>query len=348
METVSQPAPPENVFVTGATGYIGSALLRAANASGYKVYALARSETSAAQIHSLGATPVMGDLCNETGAWTSKALKADAIVHLAQPKTFGGRITNRRARRYRDQRLAMERALWGALDPRRVRRIVYVAGTSYYGECGSRLRDEKTTPSPRGWGPYMAPSIEALDEHIARGLPIVSAFPGWVYGPGSWFAEYVLEPLHARKPVIGLSGRSRLVSPVHVDDCARAILHLLLVGEIGQRYFVVDDEPATTERIARLAAKSLGAPSRGRRVPKLVLRLLAGRVIAESLATESCLSNARLRATGFQPAFSTCEEGVPDVVATWLRTVASKPQKTVAARQQHYRAEYRAVRGRFS
>lgn len=51
-------------------------------------------------------------------------------------------------------------------------------------------------------------------------MPVVEAFPGWVYGPGSWFAEYVLQPLHAGKRVTGLSGRARITSLVHVGDCA--------------------------------------------------------------------------------------------------------------------------------
>lgn len=324
MERSSLPPPPKVVFITGATGYIGSEFLPLAIAGGFKVYALARSEAAAAQIRRAGATPVTGDLCDESGAWTSKANIADAVVHVAQPQTFGGRITYRRAQRYRDQRLAMEGALWAALDSERIRRIVYVAGTSYYGECGEQLCDEEVTPRPKGWGPYMAPAIEALDAHVARGLPIVSAYPGWVYGPGSWFAEYVLEPLSLGKPVTGLSGPNRTISPIHVEDCGRALLHLLLVGEIGRRYFVVDDEPTTSERIARLAAHSLGVPPRGRRVPEFVLRLLAGHVIAESLATDSCLSNARLRATGFDLSFPTCEQGVPDVVDTWSAAAASK------------------------
>ena len=322
MQTDPRLKLPDLLFVTGATGYIGSAFLRLAVAQDLNVKALARSETSAARIHSAGATPVMGELCDGAADWTTKARLADAVVHLAQPQTFGGRVTNRRARRYREKRLAMDRELWAALDPKRVRRIVYVAGTSYYGECGGQLHNEEATPRPRGWGPYMSPAIEALDGYVARGLPIVSAFPGWVYGPGSWFAEYVLEPLAMGNPVTGLRGHSRLVSPVHVDDCARALLHLLMVGEIGRRYFVVDNEPTTSERIARLAAHSLGVPPRGRRVPEFVLRLLAGRVIAESLATEACLSNARLRATGFRLSFPTCEQGVPDVVETWSTNVA--------------------------
>ena len=88
--------------------------------------------------------------------------RADAIVHLAQPQTFDGRVTTARAKRYGNDRLAMDRTLFKAVDPTKTRRIIYVAGTSYYGECGHTLCDEDAVPHPRGFGPYLAPAIEAL------------------------------------------------------------------------------------------------------------------------------------------------------------------------------------------
>ncbi|HEY0614367.1 MAG TPA: NAD(P)-dependent oxidoreductase [Candidatus Elarobacter sp.] len=307
-----------SVFVTGGSGFIGTAFVRAAVAGGWDVRALARSPASAARLHELGATPVEGDVLDEGGGWRGAAACCDAVAHVAQPQTYGGRITAARARRWRDERLAMDRALLGALDPARVRRVVYVAGTSYYGNCGADVpHDEDVAPRPQGWGPYIAPALDGLRAHAERGLPIVTAFPGWVYGPGSWFAEYVIEPLHAGKPVTGLSGRSRITSAVHVDDCARALLHLLSDGEAGRRYFVVDDAPVESERLGRAAAAALGVPFRSRSVHPLICRLLLGRVITESLQYENRLSNARLRATGWVPAFPTYESGVPDVVATW-------------------------------
>jgi nucleoside-diphosphate-sugar epimerase len=309
----------ERVFVTGATGFIGASLLRAATAAGYGVDALTRSEASAAALRAQGVNAVIGDLADSGGAWRAAALRADAIVHLAQPQTFGGRVTNARAKRYGDDRLAMDRTLFNAVDPTQTQRIIYVAGTSYYGECGPSMRDEDAVPHPKGWGPYLAPAIEAIPGYVERGLPIVVALPGWVYGPGSWFAQYLLEPLKSGKPVYGLRGRNRFTSPVHVDDCARALVHLIKKGEVGRRYFIVDDAPVPGERLAELAAAALGVTSRGRKLPFQLLRLFLGQVISESMAYENRLSNNRLRSTGFLFTFPTCEQGIPHVVQTWLK-----------------------------
>jgi nucleoside-diphosphate-sugar epimerase len=309
----------KSVFVTGGSGFIGSAFVRAAVAAGFDVRALARSESSAGRLRALGAEPVSGDVGDAAGAWRAVAADSDGVAHIAQPQTYGGRVTGARAERWRQERLRMDRALLGALDPARVQRVVYVAGTSYYGDCGADVpHGEGVQPRPRGWGPYVASALDAVRAYADGGLPIVEAFPGWVYGPGSWFAEYVVGPLHAGKRVTALSGRSRLTSAVHVDDCARALVHLLTAGEPG-RYFVVDDAPVESERLGRAAAAALGVPFRTRKVHPLLCRLLLGRIITESLQYENRLSNAKLRATGFVPAFPTYERGVPDVVATWLR-----------------------------
>ncbi len=306
-----------SVFLTGGSGFIGSAFLSAAVAAGHEVRALARSAGSEARVRRLGGTPVAGDLEDADGSWRAVVHDAEAVVHLAQPQAFGGRVTTGRAERYRDLRLRMDRNLFDAVDPARIGRILYVGGTSYYGDCGRALVDEDATPHPQGWGPYVAPAIEALPGYRTRGLPIVEAFPGWVYGPSSWFAEYFLTPLASGRPVTAIAGSNRYVSPVHVDDCAAALVHLMARGVAGLRYFVVDDKPVPNSKLAETAAAALGVPLKWRHVPKAVFRLLLGAVIAESATYENRLSNARLRATGFAPRYRSCEIGVPAAVAAF-------------------------------
>src|SRR5262245_21466769 len=105
------------VFVCGGTGFIGEVLLRALLSDGHRVRALARSERSAARVKDLGGEPVSGDLLVK-GPWQEAARTAECVVHLAQPQTFGGRITQKRAEAYRDGRKIMDRNLLDALDPR--------------------------------------------------------------------------------------------------------------------------------------------------------------------------------------------------------------------------------------
>jgi len=312
------------IFVTGGSGFIGTVFVRYALAEGHRARVLTRSETSGERIRALGAEPVTGDLL-QAGPWQDEAARAEGIVHLAQPETYGARVSKSRADNYRAQRLQMDSLLLDALRPDIVRRILYIAGTSYYGDQGLALRHEDTPPNPKGWGPYIAPAIARVPGYRERGLPIVEVFPGWVYGPGSWFVEYTLQPLQSGKALIALSGRSRLVSPVHVGDLARAMLHLFEAGEVGQRYFVVDDRPVPSSELGRRAAEALGVRLRVRHVPAWLCRLFLGPIVTESLTCDANLSNARLLATGFQLRFPTIQQGIPDVVATWQAQTRQAP-----------------------
>src|SRR5438105_2139843 len=98
------------IFVTGASGYIGSAFVGRALAAGYVVYGLTRSESGADRLRHAGAEPVIGDLA-APGTWLDRVRDCEFIAHLAQPETYGARVTLERARRYRDARLRMDHAL---------------------------------------------------------------------------------------------------------------------------------------------------------------------------------------------------------------------------------------------
>lgn len=312
----------KRLFVTGGTGFIGARFVPLALEAGYAVRVLTRNVQSAERWRSAGAVAVQGDLLTP-GPWQEEAAASEAVVHLAQPLTFGSRVTHQRAEAYKQQRLRMDSLLLESLKPGGVRRVLYVAGTSYYGDQGRALVTEDATPRPSGWGPYIAPAIEALPEYLARGLPLVEAYPGSVYGLGSWFEEYALVPLKKGKPLYGLKEtQTHHMSFIHVDDCARALLHLLEHGEVGQRYFVVDDAPATFAELSQLAADAMRVTYRKRLLPRFLAWLALGPVVTDSLTAEARLSNARLLATGLRLRYPTLREGVPALVQQWLERQA--------------------------
>ncbi len=306
----------KQMFVAGGSGFIGTQFVPLAVAAGYQVQALSRSDKSGAALRQLGAIPIAGDLL-VPGEWQKAAAQADVVVHLAQPATFGvARVTKARALVYERDRQIMDRHLIEALDPSHVQKVVYVSGTSYYGQQGQELRDESTIPNPRGWGPYIAAAIEQLKRY-KNTYPIVEVFPGAVYGPSSWLGE-ALESMQAGKRLPGLRGRQKTNSAIHFEDCARAILHLAENGAVGERYFAVDSKPCTLADIATIAAQTLNIPLKSRLVPKALVALLVGQITADSLDYENCLSNAKLLGTGFKLNYPTVQQGVPDVVHQWL------------------------------
>jgi hypothetical protein len=299
-------------FVAGGTGFIGSEFVKETVSAGERVLALARSDVSAEALRKAGADTVSGDLLTP-GAWQQRAAEADAIVHIAQPLTFGGRVTRQRAEAYRRDRLQMDMNLLGHLPRGGQQRIIYVSGTSYYGNLGPELLDETATPQPMGWGPYVVDALAQIRQFQRDGLAIIEAFPGQIYGAGSWYKDFVTF-FRKGNPLYSLGGRDRYSSFMHVTDVARGLLHLLEHGQAGERYFLVDDEPSSLAELARLTAEQLGIQLRRQRVPYFLLELLFGPVVAESLKYENRLSNARLRATGFVPRYPALRDGVPSVI----------------------------------
>ena len=301
-------------FVAGGTGFIGRAVVTELVGSGDRVQVLTRSQSSAEAVRGLGAEPVAGDL-SKPGAWQDQVRAADRVVHAAQPSTFGSRLTRSVGLRYEADRLAQDAALLDAVAPGA--RVVYISGNSYFGETGADAKlDESMQPRPTGFGPYVTKAVDAVRRRIDAGMDAVIAFPGAVYGDGAWLAQYTLAPLRAGKPVGELAGRSRVTSPVAVTDVGRAVAFLAArpaaaFAETGRLLFVVDDEPITFHEINEIAARSLGLAARYRSVPAPLMRLFAGRIGYEYLATDASYSNARLASLGFDFTHPTAREGIP-------------------------------------
>jgi nucleoside-diphosphate-sugar epimerase len=164
-----------------------------------------------------------------------------------------------------------------------------------------------------GWGPYIVAALEQVKTYHKRGLAIIEAFPGVIYGPGSWYME-LIRFLVKGNPIITMPGRVRYSSYMHVDDCARGLLHLFEHGSPGKRYFLVDDAPSNFVELGMLSSQALGIETRRQSVPYWLIRLLFGAVLADSSRYENRLSNATLRATGFQLQFPTLQVGVPNAI----------------------------------
>ena len=249
-------------------------LVKVLVARGHQVFGLTPSAEAAQRVRRAGAVPVMGDLL-EPGKWQDEAA-ADWVFHL--PPHAGCRpwVTRRRAASITRARLLMDAHLLDAVAAGATRRIVYVADTSCYGATGPHPITEDEPPRPSAWGRCLTPALDRLDGYVVAGLPIVTAFPGWVYGNGSWFRERVIEPVMAGRRVLQFGKTGPWVSPIHVHDCARALVHLAEHGEPGGRYFLVNSDPIRMHEFADTFARLANRPLRVWRLPASAARLVVG------------------------------------------------------------------------
>jgi nucleoside-diphosphate-sugar epimerase len=298
-------------FVTGAAGFIGTELVKALIALGHQVFGLARCAEAAERVRRAGAVPVMGDLL-EPGQWQDEA-SADWVFHLPPHLTRGQRVTRRRAASVARARVLMDAHLLDAVASGATRRIVYVADTSWYGAPGPRGITEDQPPRPSAGGRCLTPALDRVDGYLTAGLPIVTAFPGWVYGNGSWFRKRVIEPVMAGRRVVQFGKTGAWVSPIHVEDCARALVHLAEHGETGGRYFLVNSDPIRLHQFAGIFARLANRPLRVWRMPARAARFVVGPVQVDDLQADAVFSNIRLRGIGFRFRYPTLEEGLQQV-----------------------------------
>jgi len=167
---------------------------------------------------------------------------------------------------------------------------------------------------PTAWGRSFTPALDRVDGYLAAGLPIVAAFPGWVYGNGSWFCERAIQPITTGRRVLQFGKAGPWISPIHVHDCARALVHLAERGEVGGRYFLVNSDHVRTRDLADTFARLAHLPLRVWQVPGAMARLVAGPVLADHVSRDARFSNIRLRGIGFRFEYPAIEQGLQEVL----------------------------------
>lgn len=300
-------------FVTGATGFLGRELIRVLVRRGIRVFGLASSVDAAECVRRVGGVAVRGDLL-VPGQWLDEAA-ADWVFHIPPcipPTARSGSRT--RAERVGASQVEMDTHLLDAVAAGTTRRILYVADPGCYVPTGPRPVTEDELPVSTDARRCCTPALDRLDGYGVAGLPVITAFPGCVYGNGAWFRERLVKPIMAGRRVLQFGNTGPWVSPIHVHDCARALVHLAEHGEIGSRYFLVNSEPIRTHEFARTFARLARRPLRVWRVPAAAARLIGHSSVAGRLQADAAFSNIRLRGTGFRFRYPTLEKGLEQIV----------------------------------
>ncbi|MFD5269852.1 TIGR01777 family oxidoreductase [Streptomyces sp. NPDC058335] len=287
------------IAVAGASGLIGSALVRSLTADGHEVVRLVRhAPRSEAEVR----------WDPERGRVDAAGLAGcSAVVNLAGAGVGDHRWTDAYKRRIHDSRVHGTAALAKAVASLDERPRVFVNGSAmgYYGETGERAVDE-SAPAGRGFLPELCVEWEAAAEP-ARASGVRTAFTrtGLVVarGGGAWGRLFPL----FRAGLGGRMGDGRQYwSFIALHDEVAAIRHLLDRDDLSGPFNLTAPEPLTNREITAAMGRVLHRPTLFP-VPAPVLRTVLGEMAGDVLGSARVVPK-RLLESGFTFAFPGIED----------------------------------------
>jgi nucleoside-diphosphate-sugar epimerase len=312
------------VFVAGATGALGRALVPQLVARGHEVVGMTRSASKQDLVRTLGARPVVADALDpDAVAQAVASAEPEVIVHeltalsgpmsmrdTRHPERFSGAImTNRLRTEATDHLVAAGRAV-GA------RRFVAQSfGAFRFARTGGPVQTEDDPLDPDTAGAQQ-PGLEAI-LYLERAVTTIEWGEGLAlryggfYGPGTGISlaadAQMAAPIRKRRfPIVG--GGGGVWSLVHIEDAAAATAVAVERGRPGI-YNVVDDDPAPVREWLPVLASALGAKP-PRRVPRWLGRLAGGEVATVMMTDVRGASNEKAkRELGWKPRYASWRQG---------------------------------------
>ncbi|WP_411114025.1 SDR family oxidoreductase [Streptomyces sp. 029-5] len=241
-----------HVFVTGASGWIGSATVDELLAAGHKVTGLARSDTSAASLDAKGAQVRRGDL-DDLDSIREGAATADAVIHLANKHDFDNPAVSDRAERAAVR--AIGDVLTGSGRP-------FLLASGVAGAAQGRVMTEDDRSPFHGPESLRGGSENLALEYVDCGVHTVSLrFAPTVHGDGDHGFIAALVAIAREKGVAGYVGDGANHWPaVHRSDAARVTRLGLEKAPAGTLLHVVSEEGVPTREIAEAIGRGLGVP----------------------------------------------------------------------------------------
>lgn len=267
----------DRVLVTGATGFIGSAVTRNLLARGQEVVALVEPGADTANLEGLDVKQVVGDLRRADDV-RQVVNGCRAVFHVAALYRFWARDPSA----FYAINVDGTRNVLGAASEAGVERLVY---TSTVGTLGlenvtdsSTSADERSYPDVRHlYGSYKRSKYVAEHEVLraaAEGLPVSLILPTFPVGPGDRAptptGQLVLDYLNGRVPGFV----NTILNVAHVDDVAEGQVLALERGRNGRSY-ILGGENLTLEQLLGELATITGLPRARIKVPRALSLVVA-------------------------------------------------------------------------
>jgi uncharacterized protein (TIGR01777 family) len=270
-----------HVFVTGATGLIGRAVVHALLRRGDFVTTLSRSPEAPRRLPP-GVRLLQGDPA-QAGRWEEELVRTDACVHLAGEPIAGGRWNEERRRRIRASRVDSTRRIAEVIRAAGPRVLVAGSAVGFYGDRGDEELDEASPPGA-GFLPDVCREWESAAAPAAARARVVQLRTG-----------IVLAREGGALPRMALPFKLFAGGPLADGAFWQPWIHL--ADEVGLVLLALDDEkaqgplnaaaprPARNRDLARAIGAALHRPAL-LAAPRLAIRLAAGAVAGDLLASQ--------------------------------------------------------------
>lgn len=270
------------VYLTGATGYIGSAVAEALRKAGHSVTGLARTPEKAKQLEARGIRAVLGDLLHPESV-AEPARAADGVIHTAN--------TNDASSAQADA--AAVRAILNALDGTN-RPFVYTSGVWVLGSTGDKIATEDTPVNPTPLVAHRAAIEQEVLGGKDRGVRAIVIRPALVYGRGGSLPAMLTKSAQE-------TGAARFVGDgqnrwpfVDLGDLAALYVLALEKAPAGSLYNAAHGPSYRVSEVAEAASIGAGAKGKTFAWPLAEARKSLG-PFADALALDQQVSGEKAR-----------------------------------------------------
>jgi nucleoside-diphosphate-sugar epimerase len=293
------------IFLTGATGYIGSAVLDAMKKGSHQVTAIARDPGKADGLLARGATPIIGELASPK-TYIEAVRTADAVIHTAYEHSPRGVELDRQS---------LETMLGAQAEANRAdgkaRTFIYTSGVWVLGRTPTAAEEDALLdPAPNvTWRPIHEQIVLSAS---SSGLRTVVVRPGIVYGGGKGIVSDLIKD--------ALNGLVRIVGPgknrwpcVYDHDLGDLYVRILEAPAASGIFHATDELDERVGDIVEAIAAQVSQRPDIRNMPIAEARKKMG-ARADALALDQKVRSPKARALGWSPT----QPGVVNSVARLL------------------------------
>jgi len=297
----------KHILITGATGMIGTGLLKALQKEGYTISILSRKRIKINDV--------------QVFLWDVYRQKIDArcldgvdtIVHLAGENIGKGKWTKERKQLLIDSRVLSTSLLYKTMkeNPNQVKDFISASAVGYYGDCGDEILTEE---NENGYG-FLAECCEKWEHAVDKGrelnLRVVKVRTGFVLKAGEGALAAMDKPIKffAGAP---LGSGQQWVPWIHFKDLIRIYLLAITNTQMEGAYNACAPYPVTNKTLTNSIAKALNRPVWPFNVPEGLLTTLLGEMSSVALMSTNT-SAQKLLDSGFTFNFTQLDIALKDI-----------------------------------